>query len=434
MLFFWYLCRMLLLALEIIAEVRPISGKAKEKYDSLMRLVEGDKEVAWADQSASEHQLNSSILPPPNKQFLDTIEENISPAFLQSSGILTLSHNVGGADMIVECCEDDDADIERSPDKTGQEGNRHGLTINSLHESPECLTASPLRCQGDEVTPIFCRWAKRAPVAMEMDGDGDITRSLSMGTGLTSMTKKLPKSPHPRGLQKSHKILPSSLATTKHIITPVANHHPSRTPVSIIKKDVSMTIEKKKKEFTTPMSHPDNSCKNILTLTPGSRQPFVNLPPIFAPTLVKPKNSSISPPSDQSSGSNHTPPSQSTHQTTAMDDSVMMGFEDNFVPLNNATMDLSPNTTECNRTYRVEENSGVSLCSLNSTYTRALSELEQDQKTTSEKLAARKVGQEIWQQVKSEEDPPVRLHNSQPLASVLCNGGESVCVCVCVCA
>jgi len=419
---------MLLLALEIVAEVRPTSGKAREKYNSLMRLVEGEKEVAWADQSTSEYQHNSSIFPPSNKHFCDTTEDNISPAFLQSSGIL--SHNIGGTDMIVECCEDDE-DTERSPPGTSLDnmGNNRSFPTNSLHESPEgpTSTASPLYRHGDEVTPVFCHWAKRTPVAMEMDDDRDVTRTLSMSTGLTT---KLPKSPHPRGLQKSHKMLPSSLATTKHTITPVVNHHPlaSTTPVSVIKKDVSMTIEKKKK-VTTPKNHHDNSHKSMLTLTPGSRQPFVNLPPIFAPTLVKSKNSSISlPPSDQSSSSNDSPPSQPSHHTTiAVDDSAMMGFEDNFVPFNNATMDLSPNTTECNRTYHVEENNGMSLCSLNSTYTRALSELEQDQ-TVSDKMAARKVGQEIWQQVRKEEDPPVRLHNSRPLTSVQCNDGESVCL------
>jgi len=182
-----------------------------------------------------------------------------------------------------------------------------------------------------------------------------------------------------------------------------------------------MTVEREK--VTTPNDHHDNSHKSMLTFTP---EPFVNLPPIFAPTLVKSKNSSISPPSDQSPRSNGSPPSQpSYHTTAAVDDSAMMGFEDNFVPFNNATMDLSPNTTECNRTYHVEENNGVLLCSLNSTYTRALSELEQDQ-TVSDKMAARKVGQEIWQQVRKEEDPPVRLSNSQPLTSVQCDGGESV--------
>ena len=93
---------MLVLALEIIAEVRPTSGKAKEKYNSLMRLVEGEKEVAWADQDSTEQQPQqqhtTSLLLPANKQFLDTTEVNVSPAFLQSSGILTVSH----ADHV--CC------------------------------------------------------------------------------------------------------------------------------------------------------------------------------------------------------------------------------------------------------------------------------------------------------------------------------------------
>ncbi|XP_065910849.1 uncharacterized protein [Dysidea avara] len=421
--------RMLLLALEIIAEVRPTSGKAKEKCNSLMRLVEGEKEVAWADQSTSEHQHSSSMLLQSNKPFLDTTEDNISPAFLQSSGILTLSHNMGGPhDTIVECCEDD-VDSERSPlyDKTGQdnEGNKHGFITKTLQKSPECLTTgSPLHCHGDDVTPVFCHWAKRTPVAMEMDNDRDVTRTLSMNTSLASVTTKIPKSPHPQLLQKSHKILPSSLATTKHTITPAANHHPptSRTPVSAIKKDISMTTEKKKKAATTPKHRHDNSHKNTITLTPGSRQPFVNFPPIFAPTLVRSKSSSTSPSSDPSSSSNDSPPSQPSYHTTCtpVDESIMMGFDDNFVPFNNTSKDLSPNTTECNRTYHIEENNGVSLRSLNSTYTRALSELEQDQ-IISDKMVARKVGQEIWQKVKSEDNTRVRPHNSQPLTSVQCN-------------
>ena len=323
--------------------------------------------------------------------------------------------------MIVECCEDDE-DTERSPPGTSLD-NMGGFPTNSMSPEGSTSTASPLHCHGDEVTPVFCHWAKRTPVAMEMDDDRDVTRTLSMTTGLTA---KLPKSPHPLGLQKSHKTLPSSSVTTKHTVTPVVNHRPpaSRIPVSVIKKVVSMTVEREK--VTTPNDHHDNNHKSMLTLTPGSRQPFANLPPIFAPTLVKSKNSSISPPSDQSPSSNDSPPSQPSHHTTvAVDDSTMMGFEDNFVPFNNATMDLSPNTTEWNRTYHVEDNNAVLLCSLNSTYTRALSELEQDQ-TVSDKMAARKVGQEIWQQVRKEEDPPVRLNNSQPLTSVQCDGGESV--------
>ena len=159
---------MLVLALEIIAEVRPTNGKAKQKYNSLLRLVEGEKEVAWADQDSTEQQPQqqhtTSLLLPPSKQFLDTTEVNVSPAFLQSSGILTVSH----ADhVMVECVEDD---VEEGSPLCVNETSKHLLSTTTLDQSPVCVTMSP-RCHGNDVTPVFCHWTKKTPVAMAMDSD-----------------------------------------------------------------------------------------------------------------------------------------------------------------------------------------------------------------------------------------------------------------------
>ena len=97
-----------------------------------------------------------------------------------------------------------------------------------------------------------------------------------------------------------------------------------------------MTTERKKKTVTTtPKPTVTKAYSHLL-------QPFVNLPPIFAPTLVRSKNSSTSP-SDQSSSSNDSPPPQPDH---CADNSVLMGFEDDFVPTNtHHNKDLSSNTT-----------------------------------------------------------------------------------------
>ena len=99
-----------------------------------------------------------------------------------------------------------------------------------------------------------------------------------------------------------------------------------------------------------------------------------------------------------------------------------MGFEDDFVPFNAHNKNLSPNHVEHDTTYYIDKEASISL---NRTYTQALSELEEEEginDSRDSKVAARKVGQEIWQRVKSVEYQPHQHDKSHPLSTVQCDG------------
>ena len=370
-----FFCRILQLALEVIAEMKPLSGKAKESYDALMRLVEGEKEVAWAEQQ------NSVILPHIAPHLADDTSNNISPAFLQSSGILT--------------CHNASFDTT-THNETVVVGNNNGDSFDSGSIAVEMLNSSyPKQVDvmddidvtstatssfhgGTNATPC---WAEKTPVAMAIEQKRGVT------TPLFHTVTKLRKSPHPRALQ-------TSLATT-HVITPSSHSNISKSPFvpsSVAREKQCVGVVTSKHNTTPKCSYKPNTTnhRNVEKGTPGSKRPFVNLPPIFAPTVMKTKSESP----------DEVPPNNCQSQTTELDcdagTSEIIGFEDDFVPFNAYPM---ASEAEHNTTYHIDKDSSISL---NQTYTRALNELEEEKDIgddTASKVVARRVGQEIWQKV-----------------------------------
>ena len=121
-------------------------------------------------------------------------------------------------------------------------------------------------------------------VAMAIDQKRGVT------TPLFHTATKICKSSHPRALQ-------TSLATT-HVITPSSHSNISKLPfvpssVAREKQYVGMTTSK---HNTTPKcGYKPNTTdhRNVEKGTPGFKRPFVNLPPIFGPTLMKTKSKSL---------------------------------------------------------------------------------------------------------------------------------------------
>ena len=398
-------CRILHLALEVVAETRPTSGKAKENYNALMRLVEGEKEVAWAEHS------NSVILPQIIAPHLvDDAESNISPAFLQSSGILACHITALGTAHLNEVSQI--PTIIGNDDGNGDESSADDL-LNSTYPKKVSIDVTE-SSDNSEITStninntlclhdgknVTAYWAERTPVTMAIDEERK-----NMATPLAHTVTKLPKSPHPRTLRAAQENtqvispyvsphLPSSLATKKHC--------------------VGMATNKSSNMAATPKSMHKPDHKNVVDKhTPGSKRPFVNLPPIFAPTVIKARSGSP----DEAS------PCNSQSQTTELDCTTPnMGFEDNFVPFNaHSNKSLTPNQTEHDATYYIDKESSISL---NQTYTRALNELEEEDcivGTRDPKAAAKKVGQEIWQKVKNIDNlPDQRPAKSHPLSNFQC--------------
>ena len=397
-----FFCRILQLALEVVAETRPTSGKAKESYNALMRLVEGEKEVAWAEHPSSV--ILPQIIAP---HLVDDPESNISPAFLQSSGILTChtaalgTTHLNVVPQIPTIISNDDGSSDESsvdellnstyPKKVNLDVTENGDNLEITSTNALCLR------DGNNVTPY---WAERTPVAMAIDKE-----RRNMVTPLAHTITKLPKSPHPRtfrAAQENTQVIapnvspytPSSLATKKHC--------------------VGMTTNKSNNMAVTPKSMRKPDHKSIVDKhTPGSKRPFVNLPPIFAPTVIKPKDGS-----PDEAASNNT-----QSQTAELDcNTPIMGFEDNFVPFNACdNKNLTPNQTEHDATYYIDKESNISL---NRTYTQALSELEEEDSTVDtrdSKAAAKKVGQEIWQKVKTINNlPDQQQAKSHPLSNLQC--------------
>ena len=372
---------MLRLALEVIAETKPSSGKAKESYEALVRLVEGEKEVAWA-----EHQ-NSVILPHITAPHLaDDMKSNISPAFLQSSGILTF-HNIS---------------FDTTHDATVV-GNNNGDSFdgeNSRNIAAEMLSSSypkqvDVNVIGDlnvisatssvhsSANAIPC-WANKTPVAMAIEQKEGVT------TPLSRTVTKMPKSPHPRALQ-------TSLATT-HVITPLSHSNVSPfVPSSVVKEKQCVGMATSKYNTTPKCGYKPSTTdhRNVEKGTPGSKRPFAYLPPIFAPTLMKAKTES--PDKVQANDCQ----SQTTELDCGAGKSEILGFEDDFVPFN---AHPTPDQTEHNTTYHIDKESSMSL---NQTYTQALSELEEERDISdgaNSKAVARKVGQEIWQRVNNTDN------------------------------
>lgn len=384
--------------------MKPSNGKAKDSYDAMMRLVEGEKEVAWA-----EHQ-NAIILPHNIAPHLaNNAENNISPAFLQSSGILTC-HATPGTTQLHNMTSTTGGSI----DFNGfDDENSESIVVDMLNSPDPKQTVA----ENSEIVPpgisdfhdtkdAIPNWAERTPVAMTIDQERGMTTPLAT---CTATVTKLPKSPHPRSLQvsatpssRAHQFnlpikfpfVPSSIVKEKHCVGMATNNHNNMAA-------------------TTPKCGHVPHISNHGVLTPGTKQPFANLPPIFAPTLMKVQSNS---PDEV------LPPEKCQSEATEMNCNVatsVMGFEDNFVPFN--THDLSPNQEKPhNTTYCVDKESSASL---NRTYTQALSELEEDVVNSEDsKVAARKMGQEIWQKVKNIEYPPNQHAMSHPLRTVQCDG------------
>lgn len=407
MLHYLFLHRMLQLALKVVAEARPSSGKAKESYDALMHLVEGEKEVAWA-----EHQ-NSIILPHVIAPHVIDNMENISPAFLQSSGIMTSHldptqlHSVATAAVDAGDSFDDGnngIDIISSCNANVTE-----FVNDSANEPTDlsCLHSSK------NVTPC---WAERTPVAMAIDQERGVTTPLTC----TSTVTKLPKSPHPRALQ-------ATLETT-HVITSSNRFNKSIkssfVPSSLAKEKqtVGMRTNKHNSVVTTPKSSYKCNVNDIINAsnhTPGSKQPFANLPPIFAPTLMKTKSES---PDEVPLNNCH---SQTRGTDSNVDTSAITGFEDDFVPFNaHDNKNLSPDQEVNDITYHIDKEASVTL---NQTYTQALCELDEEEDAVDSrhsKAAARKVGQEIWQKVNSDYPFNHQSIRSHPLRTVQCDAEQ----------
>lgn len=399
---------MLQLALEVIAETKPTNGKAKESYDALMRLVEGEKEVAWAESQ------NCVILPHVAAPHLvDNVENNISPAFLQSSGILTCHttsldttqlHSVSHvADTVAGNGDNFDGENNGSAELEMVDVN----IIEGVDDSV-IVPTDVLHFQGSK--NVTYNWAERMPVPMAINQE----RTMTMPLACTSTVTKLPKSPHPRCLQAT--------LTATQVITPSnrTNFNASvKSPFvpSSLAKDkqcVGMATIANNMAVTPKCGYKTNVNDLRNGGTPGTKQPFANLPPIFAPTLMKAKSES---PDKES-------PSNGQSQTTKLDCNggtpVTIGFEDNFVPCNSYNhKNLSPDQVSHDITYFVDKESTVLL---NQTYTRAISELEKDEDVVDDrdsKAAARRVGQEIWQKVNNVDYP---IDQPQPLRTVQCDG------------
>lgn len=401
---------MLRLALEVLAEMKkPSSGKAKESYDGLMRLVEGEKEVAWA-----EHQ-NSIILPRHIAPHLvDDKENSISPAFLQSSGILTCHNGSFDATQLHDTTVvigNNDGDSSDGEDN----GNIAVEVINSSYPNvindPHIASVATSNSHvSKNATPC---WAEKTPVAVAVDQERGMTTPLAC----TSTVTKLPKSPHPRALKAS--------VAAAQVVTPLNDCNISVkspfVPSSLAreKQCVGMATNKHNNMATTPKcgykSNNIGGHKTVEKGTPGSKQPFANLPPIFAPTLMKTKSKSP----------DEAPPDNCQSHTTelghSVDASVITGFEDDFVPFTDKN--LSPYQVEHDATYHIDKESSISL---NRTYTRALNELDEEDSivdSRDSKAAARKVGQEIWQKVKNTDYPSDRQYSkSHPLSTIQCDG------------
>ena len=387
-----------------------------------MRLVEGEKEVAWAENQ------NSVILPHIIAPHLvDNTEKNISPAFLQSSGILTCHTAALERTQLdgmttapaVDHNDDDSFNDENSGNSVVEMLNSSCTKVNvdvtENADDLEIATASISHfCDSTNLTPY---WVKKTPVAMAIDRERGMTTPLPC----TATVTKLPKSPHPRTLKATLQgtqintpsnfnisvkspYVPSSLAREKHCVSRATSKHNNMvaTPKCGYKSNV-------------------DDHKNVVdnNQTPGSKQPFANLPPIFAPTLMKVKSES----SDEATPINCQ--SQSTELDCNTATPVVTGFEDDFVPFNaHDNKNLSPNQVEHDVTYHIDKESSTSL---NRTYTRALSELEEEEHIVGRrdsKAAARKVGQEIWLKVRNIDylQDIQQVAKSHPLSNVQCDG------------
>ena len=376
--------------------MKPSSGKAKESYDALMRLVEGEKEVAWAEQQ------NFVILPHIAPHLANDTKNNISPVFLQSSGILTC-HN---------------ASFDTTHNEIAPVGNNNGDSFDGGNIAVEMLNSSyPKQVDVDVMDDLDATttatsssfhgstnatpcWAEKTPVAMAIEQKRGVT------TPLFHTVTKLRKSPHPRAIQ-------TSLATT-HVITPSNHSNIFKSPFvpsSVAREKQCVGMATSKHNTTPKCGYKPNTTdrRNVEKGTPGSKRPFVNLPPIFAPTLMKTKSKSP----------DEVPTNNSQSQTTELDSgagiSDNLGFEDDFVPFN---AHPTPNQAEHNTTYHIDKDSSISL---NQTYTQALSELEEEKDisdATTSKAVARRVGQEIWQKVNN-------IDNRPPLSATQC-GEENV--------
>lgn len=395
---------MLQLALEVIAESKPSNGKAKESYDTLIRLAEGEKEVAWAENQ-------NSIIPHLVAPYLfDNAENNISPAFLQSSGILTCHTTFDTTklhDVINAGNNDGDSfDDENNRSNVLNSTNTMKVDANITESVNNSLVDTLSSFHGSKnVTP---KWAERTPVAMVVDQERSVTTPLAC----TATVTKLPKSPHPRGLRAM-----STLASTRVTAMPSFNITVKSpyVPSSVTKGKhcVGMTTNKHYNMAATPKHGYDASVNDHSVLTPGTKQPFAHLPPIFAPMVMKAKSDS---PDEVS------PDKCPTGTDYIADTSMAMGFENDFVPFNPHNKNLLPNQVEHDTTYHIDKEASVSL---NRTYTQALSELEEEEGIIDggdSKAAARKVGQEIWQRVKSVEYQPRQHDKSRPLSTVQCDG------------
>ena len=399
--------RLLQLALEVVAETKPSGGKARESYNALMRIVEGEKEVAWA-----EHQ-NSIILSCINAPHLvDDAENNISPAFLQSSGILTchtVSHDTTQLDGMPAAAVDGDNRISFNDENSAvveMLNSPYSKKVNADVTETASTRASHFHDNKEFVTPS---WVKKTPVAMAIDRERGMTTPL----GCSATVTKLPKSPHPRTLADTRVITPSNFNTS--VKSPYVPSSLARE-----KHCVGMATSKHNNMAATPrcgcQSNVNDHRGVVDNHTPGSKQPFANLPPIFAPTMVKTKSES----SDEDTPSDYQ--AQSTDAECNTGTPVITGFEDDFVPFNaHDNKNLSPNRVEHDVTYHIDRESSVSL---NRTYTQALSELEEEHTVDSRdsKAAARKVGQEIWQKVNNIDYPPDQQHaKSHPLSAMQCD-------------
>lgn len=404
--------RLLQLALEVVAETKPSSGKGRESYNTLMRLVEGDKEVAWAEAQ------NSIILPRIIAPRLVDDAENVSPAFLQSSGILTChtaSLDTTQLDGMTAAAVDDNDDDSFNDESGGNfvaekfnlsYTKKVNVNVTEIAGDSEIVSTGMSHFHDSKnVTPY---WAEKTPVAMAINQERGVTTPLAC----TATVTKLPKSPHPRTLKEDTQII-NTLSNFNISVKP------PYVPSSLVREKhcVGMATSKRNNMVATPKcgnKSNANDHKNVAgNQTPGSKQPFANLPPIFAPTLVKSESSDEATPSNCQSEldcNTGTP--------------VVTGFEDAFVPFNaHDNKNLSPNQVEHDVTYHIDKESSVFL---NQTYTQALDELEEEEHVVDRrdsKAAARRVGQEIWQKVRNTDYPQDQQTTMpHPLSSMQCDG------------
>ena len=405
--------RLLQLALEVVAETKPSSGKSRESYNTLMRLVEGDKEVAWAETQ------NSVILPRIiAPRLVDDAESNVSPAFLQSSGILTChtaSLDTTQLDGTIATAVDDNNDDSFNDECSGNFkakmlNSSYAKMVNVTENTDDSEIVSTSMSHFHDSKNVTPYWAEKTPVAMAINRERGVATPLAC----TATVTKLPKSPHPRTLKAKTEVnnTPSNFSISVKSRSPYV-------PSSLVreKHSVGMATSKHNNMAATPKcgnKSNANDHKNVVsTHTPGSKQPFANLPPIFAPTLMK----SVS--SDEA-----TPNNCQSELDCNTGTPVVTGFEDDFVPFNaHDNKNLSPSQVEHDMTYHIDKESSVFL---NRTYTQALDELEEEEHIVDRrdsKAAARKVGHEIWQKVRNTDYPqdqqPAMFH---PLSSLQCDG------------